>query len=181
MDKNAKNNQFKIEVVPALLVGLICAIVALSVLTFYQVVQVHNLSVIQRSALYRVLYFAQQELMSKIDEIPYRKNAEFIQVNDIDSAVYKASFDDEEANKLCFDKDGNSFQTEDDSLCEIKLSYYRTHEVDRNFQESDKNFGNDAHNLPISRVFFRARFSDGKTGEERVFYFSRVRAELAKF
>ena len=157
------------------------AMVGISFITFQQIVQFHTLSIIQKSPIYRVLFFAQHELINKLEQIPYRKNAEFIQSSQPDSAVFQASFDDEEAFKLCFDKDGNTLPTVEDPLCEIKLNYYRVHEVDRIFEGEDKIEGTSFNYIPASRLFMRARYPDKTTGDEKVLYFSRLKSDLLQF
>jgi hypothetical protein len=130
--------------------------------------------VLQRSSNARIIFSIQEELVKEMDSLPFRSDAAFITGPTFDQALYEASFDDTNAQKICYDKEGMQIPFTTDPVCEFNVSYYRVQEVDRNYTGT-------LSQIPLSRLVMRLNFIDSNTKTARSLYLSRLKAHVIKY
>ncbi|WP_415061554.1 type IV pilus modification PilV family protein [Bdellovibrio sp.] len=167
-----------LEVVIAL---AIFGITVAAIISFQANVYKQSRSILQRSSLIRVVYSVQEDLLKDLESLPFRKNAKFIQGAVFDQAAYQASFDDDQSTQACFDKEGQPIPLTNEPVCEIRLSYYRVQEMDRNYDGNPAVAGTSFNYVPMSRLLMRIKFLDKSTNSEKVYYLSRLKAHVLSF
>lgn len=168
-------------IIEGVLAFAILGVTVAAIISFQSSVFKQSQSILQRSSFVRVVFSLQEDLIKDLDNLPFRKNAAFIQGTVFDQAAYQASFDDSESQQACYDKDGNAISVTNDPICEIRLSYYRIQELDRNYQGNPVVIGTSFQYLPMSRLVMRVKFLDKATKTERIYYLSRLKTHVIPY
>lgn len=181
MKRRIFKSQSGFSILEVILAFSILGVTIAAVISFQSSVYKQSQSVLQRSSLLRVVFSIQEDLVKDMDTLPFRKNAAFFQNAVFDQTAYWASFDDAEAQQACFDKEGHAIALTNDPVCEIRLSYYRVQEMDRNYQSNPVVAGTSFNYLPLSRLVMRVKFTDKATKSERVYYLSRLKTHVLPY
>lgn len=181
MNRGLLKTQNGFSILEVVLAFAILGISTAAIISFQSSVYKQTQSVLQRSSLVRVIFSIQEDLMKDLENLPFRKNAGFIQGANFDQAGFQASFDDGESQQACFDKDGHAIALTADPVCEIRLSYYRVQELDRNYQGNPVVSGTSFEYIPMSRLAMRVKLKDKATNSDRVYYFSTLKTHVVPF
>jgi hypothetical protein len=134
--------------------------------------------VLQRSSAMRVIYAIQEDLVKDLDNLPFRSDPTFITGTTFNQTKYESSFDDEESQQACYDKDGIPMEYTTEPRCAFRLSYYRVLEVDRNYTGAAAGTFSD---IPLSRLVMRAIYIDSGTKTSRTLYLSRLKTHVLHY
>lgn len=174
-------NQNGFSILEVVLAAAILGLTVAAVISFQSGILKQSQVILQRSSLVRVVYSVQEDLMKEIENLPFRKNANFFNGTTFDQAAYEASFDDKEAHQACFDSEGRPLKSISAPNCAIRLSFYRLQEVDRNYQGMVAVAGTSFNYVPMSRLFIRVKILDSSNNTERMYYFSRLKTHVLPY
>jgi type II secretory pathway pseudopilin PulG len=133
-----------------------------------------SLGILQRSEFIKVMDKIELDLYQQISNLP-AANVPALNQN-FNFENFKQSFGQNYARKVCYDIVGQPVDV-NSNLCEFQVRFYKIREKDRLYSHASANQFDDA---PLVRLVYSVSYKDKVTGDEKTYYFSRVKAMLLK-